>query len=96
MPKSYRHLAYEERCQVENPKKSGLSKGSIAQHPTLISDQITPYTGIRADCCTSEWKRDSRMPDRHPKETVHLRTGENLPQRIKGGQFKLDPYPESP
>ena len=45
MPKSYRHLAYEERCQVENPKKSGLSKGSIAQHPTLISDQITPLLG---------------------------------------------------
>ena len=29
-------LIFEERCQVKNPKKSGLSKGSIAQHPTLI------------------------------------------------------------
>ena len=30
MPRSYRHLTFEERCQVKNPKKSGLSKGSIA------------------------------------------------------------------
>ena len=33
MPRRYRHLTFEERCQVEIPKKSGLSRGSIAQHP---------------------------------------------------------------
>ena len=45
MTRSYRHLTFEERCQVKNPKKSGLSKGSIAQHPTLISDRTTPSLG---------------------------------------------------
>ena len=36
MTRSYRHLTFEERCQVKNPKKSGLSKGSIAQIPIPI------------------------------------------------------------
>ena len=45
MTKSYRHLTFEERCQVKNPKKSGLSKGSIAQHPTLTSVRTTPSLG---------------------------------------------------
>ena len=34
MTRSYRHLTFEERCQVKIPKKGGLSKGSTAQHPT--------------------------------------------------------------
>ena len=34
MTRSYRHLTFEERCQVKTSRKSGLSKGSIAQHPT--------------------------------------------------------------
>ena len=42
MTRNYRHLTFEERCQVKTPKKSGLSKGSIAKHPTLISVRITP------------------------------------------------------
>ena len=29
MTKSYRHLTFEERCQVKNQKKSGLSKGRV-------------------------------------------------------------------
>ena len=41
MPRIYRHFTFEERCQVKIPKKSGLSKGSIAQHPTLISIRTT-------------------------------------------------------
>ena len=42
MTRSYRHLTFEERCQVKILKKSGLSKGSIAQHSTLISVRTTP------------------------------------------------------
>ena len=45
MPKRYRHLTFEERCQVEIPKKSGLSRGSIAQNPALISDRTAPSLG---------------------------------------------------
>ena len=42
MPGSYRHLTFEERCQVKIPKRSGLSMGSIAQHPALISARAAP------------------------------------------------------
>ena len=42
MTRSYRHLTFEERCQVKIPKMSGLSKGSIAQHPSLITVRTTP------------------------------------------------------
>ena len=45
MPKRYCHLTFEERCQVEIPKKSGLSRGSIAQHPALISVRTVPLLG---------------------------------------------------
>ena len=45
MPRSYRHLTFEERCQAKIPTKSGFSKGTIAQHPTLISVQTTPSLG---------------------------------------------------
>ena len=41
MTRSYRHLTFEDRCQVKIPKKSGLSKGSIAQHPTGNGGLIT-------------------------------------------------------
>ena len=45
MTRSYHHLTFEERCQVKIPKKSGLSKGSIAQHLTLLSVRTTPSLG---------------------------------------------------
>ena len=45
MLRRYRHLTFEERFQVEIPMKSGLSRGSIAQHPALISDQTAPLLG---------------------------------------------------
>ena len=45
MPRSYRHLTFEERCQAKILTKSGFSKGSIAQHPILISVQTTPSLG---------------------------------------------------
>ena len=32
MTRIYRHLTFEERCQIKIQKKSGLSKDSIAQH----------------------------------------------------------------
>ena len=38
MPRRYRHLTFEERCQVESPKKSELSRGSI------------PGAHLRSDC----------------------------------------------
>ena len=44
MPEGYRHLAYEERCQIEVLKKSGLSKGQIAQQ--LGRDRSTIYREI--------------------------------------------------
>ena len=47
MPRRYRHLTFEERCQVEIPKKSGLSRGSIAQHPALILRSDCTLTGMR-------------------------------------------------
>ena len=42
MTRSYHHLTFEERCKVKIPKKSGLSKGWIAQHLTLISVRTAP------------------------------------------------------
>ena len=45
MARSYPHLTFKERCQAKIPTKSGFSKGSIAQHPTLISVQTTPSLG---------------------------------------------------
>ena len=45
MPKGYRHLAYEERCQIDALKKSGLSQGAIAQQ--LGRDRSTIYREIR-------------------------------------------------
>ena len=47
MSRRYRHLIFKERCQVEIPKKSGLSRGSIVQHPELISDLTALSTGTR-------------------------------------------------
>ena len=47
MPRRYRHLTFEERCQVEISKKSGLSRGSIAQHPALILRSDCTLTGMR-------------------------------------------------
>ena len=45
MPRSYRHLTYEERCQIEALKKSGLSIGLIAEQ--LGRDRTTIYREIR-------------------------------------------------
>ena len=45
MSRSYRHLTFEELRQVKIPTKSGLSKGSIAQYPTLIYVRTTPSLG---------------------------------------------------
>ena len=45
MPKSYRHLTYEERCQIEALKKSGISIGLIAEQ--LGRDRTTIYREIR-------------------------------------------------
>ena len=56
MPRRYRHLTFEERCQVEILKKRGLSRCSIAQHPALISDQTVPHWD-EAGCRTSDWNR---------------------------------------
>ena len=57
MTRSYRHWTFEERCQVKIPKKSGLSKGldCATPAPHLRSDYT--LTGMRAGCCTSDWKR---------------------------------------
>ena len=41
MPKSYRHLTYEERYQIEALKKSGISIGLIAAQ--LSRDRTTIY-----------------------------------------------------
>ena len=57
MPRRYSHLTFEERCQVEIPKKSGLSRGSIAPHSALISDRTAPSLGDEAGCRTSDWNR---------------------------------------
>ena len=45
MTRRYRHLTFEERCQIKTSKKSGPSNRSIAQHPTLISVRTTPSLG---------------------------------------------------
>ena len=45
MPKGYHHLTYEERCQIEALKKSGLSRGAIAQQ--LGRDRSTVYREIK-------------------------------------------------
>ena len=45
MPKSYCHLTYEERCQIEALKKSGHSIGLIAEQ--LVRDRTTIYREIR-------------------------------------------------
>ena len=49
MPKSYRHLTHEDRCQIHALKKSGLSHRAIARlisrDPRTISREIRRNTG---------------------------------------------------
>ena len=51
MPKSYCHLTYEERCQIEALKKSGLSVVLIAEqlgrHRATIYREINRNSGKR-------------------------------------------------
>ena len=55
MTRSYRHLTFEERCQIKIQKKSGLSKGSIAQHRPSSPFGLHPHWD-EAGCCISDWK----------------------------------------
>ncbi len=51
MPKSYRHLTHEDRCQIYAMKKSGLSHraiaGQLSRDPRTISPEIKRNTGGR-------------------------------------------------
>ena len=44
MPKSYRHLTYEERCQIEALKKSEISVALIAEQ--LGRNRATIYREV--------------------------------------------------
>ena len=59
MTRSYRHLTFEERCQVKIPKKGGLSMGSTAQHPTGNGDWYYLYLTHKITLAITENERNS-------------------------------------
>ncbi len=65
MPKGYHHLTYEERCQIEALKKSGLSRGAIAQQ--LGRDRSTVYREIKRNTGGRGYhhKQAQRMTETH-------------------------------
>ncbi|MYA88139.1 MAG: helix-turn-helix domain-containing protein, partial [Boseongicola sp. SB0662_bin_57] len=61
MPKGYRHLTYEERCQIHALRKSGLSDAAIARQ--LGRDRTTVWREVRRNgglrgYCQVQFKTD--------------------------------------
>ena len=76
MPKSYRLLTYEERCQIEDSKKIGFSKGLIAQQPG--HDRTTIYREIRRN----SGKQGYRYKQAERNAEAHRRVASSVPWRI--------------
>ena len=72
MPKSYRHLTYEGRYQIEALKKSGLSIGLIAEQ--LGRDRTTIYREIRRN----SGKRGYRHKQAQESTTVRRRAASSV------------------
>ena len=76
MPKGYRHLTYEERCQIEALKKSGLSIGLIAKQ--MGRDRTTIYREIRRN----SGKRGYRHKQAQEKTETRRRAASSVPWRF--------------
>ncbi len=61
MPEGYRHLTFDERCQIYATGKSGLSNGAIARrpgrHPATISREIRRNGGGRGYRQGQAWRK---------------------------------------
>ncbi len=61
MPEGYRHLTFDERCQIYALRKSGLSNGAIARqlgrHPATISREIRRNGGGRGYRQGQAWRK---------------------------------------
>ena len=107
MPKSYCHLTYEERCQIEALKKSGLSVVLIAEqlgrHRATIYREINRNSGKRGYCHKqAQEKTKTRRraassvpwrftPVRWAEVVKELEDGLSLEQII--GRFQLERRP---
>ena len=91
MPRRYRHLTFEERCQVEVPKRSGLSRGSIAQHPALISIR-TALTGMRQGVALQIRIGETLRLGRLKGEQLPCFTGYRSLNNNRDGHFQLPNY----
>ena len=76
MPKSYRHLTYEERYQIEALKKSGISIGLIAEQ--MGCDRTTIYREIRRN----SGKRGYRHKQVQEKTKARCRSASSGPWRF--------------
>ena len=76
MPKSYCHLTYEERCQIEALKKSGLSVVLIAEQ--LGRHRATIYREINRN----SGKRGYRHKQAQEKTKTRRRAASSVPWRF--------------
>ncbi len=106
MPEGYRHLTFDERCQIYATGKSGLSNGAIARqlgrHPATISREIRRNGGGRGYRQGQAWRKAtgrrsgaSSVPgklteERRAKVVAKLEEGWS-PERIPGRLRLEDP-----
>ena len=76
MPKSYCHLSYEERCQIEALKKCGLSVALVAEQ--LGRSRATIYREINRN----SGKRGYRHKQAQEKTKIRRRAASSVPWRF--------------
>ncbi len=81
MPEGYRHLTFDERCQIYATGKSGLSNGAIARqlgrHPATISREIRRDGGGRGYRQGQAWR----------KATERRSEASSVPRKLTEGRW---------
>ena len=77
MPKSYRHLTYEDRCQIEALKKSGLSIALIAEQlgrNRATAESVVTVTSRRRSRHAAGLPRPSQLSTSATPKPLFLRS----------------------